>query len=305
MRGRVAEELRNLLITDRRYLDVLLPTIEGLVCDPNISVRACAISSLFGVALYNEELAVALFQSLSETDDVLLGSPYAEDFIRRGLSSHMEAMRPHIERMLHSENANVCQTGARLAALAGLIHRTESDLAAKALHGVAVARLGVAEIAEFNFTVPSCREWGEQTLCALFNDEDIAVQKKAAHCFWHLWRKPEIPLTEHADLILRFLQSAAFARSPSMLLRALEDSNHRLPEVVLDVCEHFVEKCAEQARDIRTHRAGDEHTVGPLVFRAYQQLAGSEVQLRALQLIDRMCEEGLHSASQNMAQFER
>ena len=90
-----------------------------------------------------------------------------------------------------------------------------------------------------------------------------------------------------------------------MLLHALEDSRHKLPEVVLDVCEHFVERCAAQARDIRTHHAGDEHTVGPLVFRAYQQLASDPAQLRALRLIDRMCEEGLNSAAKNLMEFER
>ncbi|HEY5779282.1 MAG TPA: hypothetical protein VIT00_11130 [Terrimicrobiaceae bacterium] len=78
-----------------------------------------------------------------------------------------------------------------------------------------------------------------------------------------------------------------------------------MPEVVLDVCEHFVERCAAQARDIRASHAGDEHTVSPLVFRSYQQLAANPAQLRALKLIDRMCEEGLHSAAKSLMEFER
>jgi hypothetical protein len=305
VRGRVAEQLRNLLITDRRYLDAFLPTIERLVRDPNISVRACAVSTLFGVALHDEELAVSLFQSLSESDDALLGTHFAEDFIRRGLSVHMAAMRPHIERMLHSGQAKVRQAGGRLAVLARLTHADENFIATTALNGDAAARLGVAEIAEHNFTHPACRAWCEQTLGVLFDDADDAVREQAARCFWHLWQKPDVPLTDYASLIARFLRSAAFATSPSMLLHALEDSRHKLPEVVLDVCELFVERCAAQARDIRTHHAGDEHTVGPLVFRAYQQLAGNPSQLRALQLIDRMCEEGLNSAAKNLIEFER
>lgn len=118
-------------------------------------------------------------------------------------------------------------------------------------------------------------------------------------------KKLDLPLTEYASLIARFLKSAAFASDPSFLLHALQDSRYKLPEVVLDVCEHFVERCAAQARDIRTSHAGDEHTVGPLVFRAYQQLSAEPAQLRALQLIDRMCEEGLQSAAKNLAEFER
>ena len=72
VRGRVAEQLRNLLITDRRYLDAFLPTIERIIRDPNISVRACAVSTLFGVALHDEELAISLFHALSETDDLFV-----------------------------------------------------------------------------------------------------------------------------------------------------------------------------------------------------------------------------------------
>lgn len=305
VRGRVAEQLRNLLITDRRYLEAFLSTIEHLIRDPNISVRACAVSALFGVALHNEELAVSLFHTLSETDDLLLGTHYAEDFIRRGLSAHMAAMRHHIERMLHSEHAKVRQAGGRLATLARLTHADEDALATTALNGDASTRLGVAEIAEHNFMHPACREWCEQTLGVLFDDVDDAVRQQTARCFWYLWQKLDLPLTEYASLIARFLKSAAFASDPSFLLHALQDSRYKLPEVVLDVCEHFVERCAAQARDIRTSHAGDEHTVGPLVFRAYQQLSAEPAQLRALQLIDRMCEEGLQSAAKNLAEFER
>jgi hypothetical protein len=66
-----------------------------------------------------------------------------------------------------------------------------------------------------------------------------------------------------------------------------------------------VERCSAQARDVRTRHAGDDYTVGPLVFRTYQQLASDPAQLRALQLIDRMCEEGLQSAAKNLMEFER
>jgi hypothetical protein len=61
------------------------------------------------------------------------------------------------------------------------------------------------------------------------------------------------------------IESAASPEVPSFLLHALEDSRHKLPEVVLNVCEHFVAPCAAQARDIRTHHAGDEHSVGQLL----------------------------------------
>jgi hypothetical protein len=207
--------------------------------------------------------------------------------------------------MLRSEQAKVRQAGARLASLARLTHKDADDLASIALNGDAASRLGVAEVAEHNLTHRDCRAWCEETLVLLFDDADAAVRQKSARCFWHLWQKPDLPLSDYGSVIARFLKSAAFAEDPSFLLHALEDSRQKLPEVALDVCEHFVQRCSAQARDIRTHHAGDDRTVGPLVFRAYQQLANDPLQLRALRLIDRMCEEGLHSAAQNLSEFER
>src|SRR6202011_284861 len=111
-----------------------------------ISVRACAASTLLGVALHDEQLALELFNTLSETDDVLLATNSAEEFIRCCLAKHLTETGPYIQRMLHSQQAQVRQAGARLAAIARLYHK-ETDLAAVALSGDAVSRLGLAEVA--------------------------------------------------------------------------------------------------------------------------------------------------------------
>ena len=109
------------------------PTIERLVRDPNVSVRACAASTLLGVAVHDADKAVSLFNMLAETEDAFLATYFAEDFIRRGLDKHFAVMRPHIERMLRSEQAKVRQAGARLACLARLTHNGADNLAAIAL----------------------------------------------------------------------------------------------------------------------------------------------------------------------------
>jgi hypothetical protein len=88
--------------------------------------------------------------------------------------------------MLHSQQAQVRQAGGRLAALARLYHK-ETGLAAVALSGDSVSRIGVAEVAEHTFTHPESREWCEETLCVLFGDVDATVRRQSARCFWHLW----------------------------------------------------------------------------------------------------------------------
>ena len=160
-------------------------------------------------------------------------------------------------------------------------------------------------VAKDKFLNPNCREWCEAKLKLLFFDKETEIRKTAANCFWYLWHQPDMPLDQFTALIQTFLSSPAFAEEPTFLLHTLDAIRQRVPDIILDICEHFVSKCAEQARDIRTALAADEYTVGKLVFRAYAQLEATEPRRRTLNFIDRMCEEGLQSTGQYFVEFER
>ena len=71
------------------------------------------------------------------------------------------------------------------------------------------------------------------------------------------------------------------------------------------VCEKFLDRFANEARDIRTHRAADAPTLVKLTFRTYQQHANDEWTPRALALIDRLCLEGIGDAAKELEQFDR
>jgi hypothetical protein len=304
-RGHAVEAIRDLLFHDKAYLDIFGQTIQQCVHDPSLAVRACMFTTLRAVAYHDTERAIALFDDLLDTDGRLLAVPYAEDFLAHGLREHVEKFRRHIERMLKSTNEKVRQAGARLACLARLYRPTLDDLSESALIGDPASRFGAAEIAKQNLTHPDCREWCERALKRLFNDDDRKVREKAAGSFWHLWQQPHLPLTNYGSVIRAFLESKAFAEEPTFLLHTLDATRQRVPDTILDVCERFIDKCTEQARDIRTAMAADETTVGKLVFRAYAQLEAQPLRTRALDLIDRMCAEGLQSAGKQLKEFER
>ena len=67
----------------------------------------------------------------------------------------------------------------------------------------------------------------------------------------------------------------------------------------------FLDRFADEARDIRTHRAADMFTVAKLVFRTYQQHQNDEWTCRSLNLIDHLCLEGIGDAGSHLDQFER
>ena len=112
-------------------------------------------------------------------------------------------------------------------------------------------------------------------LLRLFNDVEESVRRNAAHCFLYLCHQPELQLADFDALISSFLSSQSFTEEPTFLLNAIDNTRQRVPKTILDVCETFVVKCSEQARDIRNSIAGDEMLAGKLVFRALCSIGSS------------------------------
>ena len=189
-RGRAAEAIRTLIIADGSHVARSRATIDRLVVDPSLAVRACVASTLLATAHYNAQLALERFLTLVVADDRLLATPYVEQFIYHSLREHFLLLRPLIEWMLRSTNPDVSHTGASLASLAALCHTTAVDLADAAMHGHASQRRGVAEVAAANIARTQCRAWCEPRLLQLFNDNDLEVRRQVAACFRQLTQEP-------------------------------------------------------------------------------------------------------------------
>ena len=310
-RGRVAEAIRDLIIRDATYIERFRATIEKLTGDKSIAVRSCVASVLWYVTNSDWAFALAQFARLidfqiSKTDgDRLLGTPYTEHFIRHGLREHFDRLRGVVKRMLRSELPEISEAGARLASLAVLYHHDDAkNLVKEALSGNPSQRLGVAKVASANIGQADCRQWSEQQLLRLFNDSDEKVRQKVAICF-HSRSLEGQSLESYKNLIDQFCDSAAYCENPSSILRALEQSTHQLPGITCVVCEKFLDRFGDEARDIRTGRAGDVVFVARLVFRTYHQHQSDEWASRCLDLIDQMYLERISDVNDSMNEYER
>lgn len=139
-------------------------------------------------------------------------------------------------------------------------------------------------------------------LLQLFNDADAEVRREVASCFRQL---EDEPLEEYEDLITAFCESAAYEEDSFSILHVLEQSVRRLPGITCFVCEKFLARFSEDAKNIRTHRAGDAHMVVKLLFRTYQQHQSDTWAPRCLDLIDLMCLEGISDVKGGLEEFER
>ena len=300
-RGRAAIGVWDLILRDAAYVERFRPTLDRLVRDPSASVLSCVAGTLRAVAYRDSALGMLLFRRMNLYEDRLLATRHVYGFIRDRLHEGFAELRPIVERMLRSFEPEVCEAGARLASLALLMDQSAADLVDEALHGSARHRLGVAQVASANIATPECRLWSEEILVELFNDDDAAVRGEAASCFRHL--KDEV-LDTYGDLIATFCDSNAFQEGSFWVFHTLGESLGRLPGTTCLVCEKFLDRFASEARDIRTHPAGDTFTLAKLVFRTYQQHQNDEWTCRSLNLIDHLCLEGIGDAGSHLDQFE-
>lgn len=308
-RGRAAEAIRDLIRWDASYIDRFRTTIEWLVRDRSLSVRACAVSTILYITNHDWEFAFEQFDRLIEpqgdqTDsDCLLANPYVDSFIYHGLCDHFGRFRDVIERMLRSKISEISEAGARLASLAVLYQHTEAeDLIEEAMRGNASQRLGVAQVASANIGRKDCRSWAEQKLLLFFNDRDSEVCQEAARCFGRLEGQS---LESYEDLINKFCDSTACQEYSFSLLHALEESSHRLPGITYIVCKKFLKRFSDEARDSRTGRSPDVTFVPKLVFRTYHQHRSDEWAPKCLDLIDQMCLERIYGIGKELDEYER
>ena len=302
-RGQAADAVRDLVLADAAYIDRLRPTLERMIRDPSAAVRSCVAGTLRAVFFHDPALGMSLFRDMNLSEDRLLATHHVYHFMLHGLRDGFADLQPIVERMLRSSEPEVREAGARLASIAVLVgHENAAALVDEALHGGTGHRLGVAQVAAANIAEPESRAWSEMMLRARFDDDDAEVRREAASCFGQLWDET---INTYGELIAAFCDSRAYQDDSFWILHRLEESRGWLPETTCMVCEIFLDRFAGEARDIRTHHAGDAHTVAKLIFRMYQQHQQEEWTARSLDLIDRLCLEGIGEASGELEQFER
>ena len=115
--------------------------------------------------------------------DPLLATDHIVGFIRDHLREEFPALRSIVKRMLRSSEPTVCETGARLASIAAMLHLEARTLGNQALRGRPALRIGVAAVASDNLGVSEFRAWCETRLLKLFDDYDDEVRQRASLCF--------------------------------------------------------------------------------------------------------------------------
>ena len=302
-RASAAFAIQDLIFKDTAYVERFRSVLGRMVRDSSPSVRSFVAVPLRAMAYHDAPLAMALFLSMDISEDRLLAKPPVSHFIRDQIRDSFSELQPIVGRMLGSLEPGVREVGARLAGISALHHGSATDLADKALNSDdARSRRGLARAAADNIAVPEHRAWCEKRLIPLFDDLDAEVRHAAARCFVEL---ADGTLDVHEELIKSFCNSRAFENSRVVILRALERTRGQLPAITCMVCEKYLAGGDDDAIDVHTGRLVDPYGFVKLVFRTYQQHLNDQWASRALDLIDRLCLEGITGTGNEFEEFER
>jgi uncharacterized membrane protein len=108
-----------------------------MVQDPSAAVRSCVGWTLRAVAHHDIALGLSFLSQMNLSEDRLLATPHMDSLIVAAFAGHFEQVRPVVERMLRSQEPDVTESGARLAALSSLYRPEEDELEAEAFAGTA------------------------------------------------------------------------------------------------------------------------------------------------------------------------
>lgn len=302
-RGALAEKLGDLIIRESagERTELVRPHLADLAADPVRSVRAC-VAHTIGASLRNARPdAIAAFNVLIGTDDVLLAAPHVTRLMQAIGTINPEVIAPVITRMLDSGEANVRSVGGELAGYAAL-EWALPDLLTRALTLDAEVRSGAASVCATNIDTTSNPALAIGTLQELMEDPDPEVLKAVAKVAGRLRDKALRPF---AVLLSDLIASPAYGESTPQLFITLQNAPDRVDDLALQAAQRFIDVFGTEAGDMSTSAAGDTMYVSDLVVRGLAQSKSPTERTALLDVLDQLLEMGAYGIGDAIAAWSR
>lgn len=163
-------------------------------------------------------------------------------------------------------------------------------------------RKGAADVYATNVAHDEVGAISRELLLPFFADTEEAVRTKAANAI----RKIEkLETAEQAKLLGAFLDANPSAAALEPVIRAIEDSPVKLPDLVSRLVEAGVRAFKADAGDISKHGAMVAGDLSRIVIRLYTQADDEQIRERALDAIDEMEEAGFFGLAEELGKIER
>ncbi len=285
-RGCATYAIAKLIFADKSRGGYFQEYLKQIVQDPSIAVRSCAAEALTAMLNYDRDLAVSLFLKLCDTEDLLLGTKTIEVFLYYAMHTHFHELESILERMIISDQPEVIKAGTRQACLISLHIQEAQWLTQLCLSATENHKVAAAEVFANNFHIAQIREFCENILIQLFNENSLQVRSEAARCFLHL---NDNQINDHRRLIEEFIESSAFETELRNLIHILDKATvMNLYDIFYQVCYRFVEIINKINPEKKPTFQVNINAVSKLLIRAYSQTREGDIKLKCLDLIDQL-----------------
>lgn len=301
-RGAAADAVGDLLLANQNRWPLLERAVRALAADQSWSVRAVSIYCLTALLSIDRSLAVELFLNIATESPAVLSSMFVERFLYYAVFSHYTQLRDVLLRMIDDRDQAAREAAARAITVASFRFAEAEPDVARVRAGDEVCRAALATIAAGNLQFPELSERCRTYLIAAFNDDSKKVHDAAVRCFHEI---SDEQLSQEEQLIDAFLESPAFRDNAHTLLVLLEESVHRLPDIVCKIPERAVaihrNENSEEAMEARWWT----HQMATLVLRLYEQTSDPAIRTRCLNILDDMIELDFGNITTELSKLER
>ena len=268
VRGQAAEAVASLLFDDQSRFEAVRPALVALSKHPVASVRTCAIDAFLALLNFARDLAVQLFLQACEGSAAICATRPFDRFVHYAIYTHYGQLREILQFALNSDNADAVENAARQIILAELGDVDVGDDASKIRSGSETMRKAAVDVYAKNISHDLVGDRCAKRLECFFSDDAESVRREVCSAFFHVSGDRLLQLKE---FITRFIESKCFQDEPYDLLRALEQSNVRLPEIVCRAAERVLEFLGEEGTHIAYRGSMVAHGISTLVVRQYEQ----------------------------------
>jgi hypothetical protein len=275
-RGACAVAAAEIAAGSPELVDLLMPIGVRLAADPTLSVRTQAAHLVMALAQHHPEAALDLASTLFECDDAVFDAPSTEELLLQVLTQDPERFTSVFQRVL-AGSPQIAQRGGRIWAFAEHRGVLRQPVPADVNELSADARSGAAEVLSANV------EDSADQLGILFDDAEANVRANAARS---MRRLPDPIPPQVAQLVDKFIESAAFVDHMDDLIDGLVGMRSNLPAATLKACQRVVEISTTELADMTKARAATGHQLIRIVLRLYRQ-GDDETRRGCLDIIDR------------------
>ncbi|GAA1000485.1 ATP-binding protein [Subtercola frigoramans] len=229
-RGQAANTLARVIFANHSRLQPSLGVLQHLVVDPIAAVRSLTTEAVLAYASISREDGLNLLARLLD-DDLVLTSSSALRALRWAMLWDADRFGTFLIRALDAEDAKLAGAIWANCAVNGALGSVPGDVMTLSES----ARIGVAE------AIAPDPGLGIALLTSLFEDRSIEVRRQAGRSMHYL---KDMADSKRGELILRFVESAAFDGATDDLLDAIEELPGELPPITWEVCRRAIDVIA-------------------------------------------------------------